>query len=177
MAEIKISELPAADPLDGSEEFPVVQSGQTRRATIDNATLHQGALVRLTANQSIADNSATVVSWDAAEYDDLGFWDSGQPTRLTVPSGVSKVRVSSNVRWANQSTGLRTADHLKNGVIFRGMGVHRQPAAQFSEHNIHSAVVEVVAGDYFEARVHQTSGGTLDVQAHEATWFAIEVIE
>lgn len=49
MADQKITELPAADPLDGTESAPVVQAGQTRRASdlatrtwaqqqIDNAT-------------------------------------------------------------------------------------------------------------------------------------------
>ena len=60
MAEIKISELPAADPLDGSEEFPVVQSGETRRATIDNATA--GLVDAITASDSLTWHEGSAVS-------------------------------------------------------------------------------------------------------------------
>lgn len=47
-----------------------------------------GVTVRRTANQSINDNTATAIDWQAADYDDNKFWSgSGSTTNLKVPVG------------------------------------------------------------------------------------------
>jgi hypothetical protein len=51
----------------------------------------------------VADSTDTVIPWDATEFDTEGFWDSGNPSRLTVPSGMSRVRLLGNVRWPGAS--------------------------------------------------------------------------
>jgi hypothetical protein len=46
-----------------------------------------------------------VILWDATEFDTESLWDSGNPSRLTVPGGVSRVRLLGNVRWQSSATG------------------------------------------------------------------------
>ena len=38
----------------------------------------------------------TSIPWDATVYDTDNFWSAGNPTRFTIPSGVSKVRLKPN---------------------------------------------------------------------------------
>ena len=51
----------------------------------------RGALLRLTADKSIPSGTPTVIDWDSPVYDTSNFWSAGNPSRLTVPIGVSKV--------------------------------------------------------------------------------------
>jgi hypothetical protein len=67
MADSRISELPAASALTGTEQVPVVQGGQTRRSTT-------GALV-------ISDDVTFIVTLTQAEYDAL---DPKDPDTLYV---------------------------------------------------------------------------------------------
>jgi hypothetical protein len=47
----------------------------------------RGAVVKQTADEPIAESTDTVIPWVATAFDTEGFWVSGNPTRLTVPSG------------------------------------------------------------------------------------------
>ena len=57
----------------------------------------RGALVKLTADEPIADSTDVAIPRDAAVYDTDAFWSAGNPTRLTVPAGVAKVRLKGNI--------------------------------------------------------------------------------
>jgi hypothetical protein len=58
----------------------------------------RGALLRRSTDFSVgATGTYVAVSWQSAAYDSDGFWDAGQPTRLTVPAGVTKVRLVGNI--------------------------------------------------------------------------------
>lgn len=139
----------------------------------------RGALVYLTANESIANNTVTAIPWDAESYDTDGIWTSGSATRLTVPSGVTKVRLSSSANFAANATGQRQVLIYKNGAAFIGMPDNLFAALASGAFTAfaQSATVTVVAGDYFEANVWQTSGGALNVTNGEQTWFAMEILE
>jgi hypothetical protein len=134
-----------------------------------------GALVKLTADESMPNGTHTDIPWDAEVYDVGDWWSNANPTRLTVPTGVTRVIVSTNVIWAINDTGERWLGLFKNAALglFFGQGSLRHLATNGSELNVTSAVVEVVAGDFFVANVRQTSGGNLNVLAQEASWFAI----
>lgn len=72
---------------------------------------YRGARVRRTANLNIANSTSVSVSWqsDAAPEarDTDGIWNIGSPTRLVVPTGVTKVRLQANITWANSNTAGR----------------------------------------------------------------------
>lgn len=143
-------------------------------------TLHdptwRGARVSLTGAESINDVSATAVPWDQADVDTDTVWAGGNPTRLTVPAGVTRVRLSANVAWASNSTGVRLVQFKKNGSIVSGMPSHRHDANTSSESGLVSSIITVVAGDYFEMEVYQSSTAALDLTASAVTWFDMEIV-
>jgi len=139
---------------------------------------NRGAVVKLNANESIPNNTVTIIDWDAAEIDTNASFMLGNPSRLTVPTGVSQVRVFSNIKWATDSVGDRVIEVLKNGVAAAaiGLGSDRRTATVQADASISSSTLNVVAGDFFEIRVFQTSGGALDVVTGGNTWFEMEII-
>jgi hypothetical protein len=62
----------------------------------------RGATMRLAIDVSIPDGTDAAVAWEAVVYDTDGFWTAGQPTRLTMPAAVSRVRLKAGVDWASQ---------------------------------------------------------------------------
>ena len=104
------------------------------------------------------------------------FWSAGTPTRLTVPAGVTKVRLKGNIDWTFGGSGYRHVWVHKNGSPFFGMG-RESDEGDAGVQSIGSAVVDVTLGDYFELIARQTSGTSKNVAADELTWFAIEVVE
>jgi hypothetical protein len=141
----------------------------------------RGALVTKAAQQSGANYSGVVaIAWDSEVYDTDGIHDPvTNNTRLTVPSGVTKVRLQANVDLTSV-TG--SSDHVllinKNGGVFTGTARQRLNAGvTVPSHNICSAVVNVAAGDYFEV-VLFASDTSIDIRvADGASWFAMEIIE
>ena len=138
----------------------------------------RGALLRLTADKSIPSGTPTVINWDSPVYDTSNFWSAGNPSRLTVPIGVSKVRLTTHISWQSNNNGERAVFICHNGypLWFGGAADTRAPLRTESVISISTAVVEVAAGDYFGVRVVQSSGVALDV-LRAGTSFSIEVIE
>lgn len=144
----------------------------------DYLTLHRGALVKLTSNESILDTTSTPIPWDEAEYDTGGFWSASSPTRLTIPEGVTRVRLLANIRYANDSDGNRQVWISKNdnvAYVGRPMGMFKSGGVVGV--NLCSTVIDVVIGDYFEVRCWQDSGGPLNVESGDVSWFALEIVE
>ena len=136
----------------------------------------RGALVRLTADEAVAASTDVAIPWDAAVYDTDTFWSAGNPTRLTVPTGVSKVRLKGNIDWTFGGAGHRHVWIHKNGALFFG-AAKESDEGDAGVQSIGSAVVDVTPGDYFELLARQTSASPKNVAADELTWFAIEVVE
>lgn len=154
----------------------------------------RGALVYL-GTPFIAQNGArAMVPFSEVEYDTDGFYDPSEPTKLTVPAGVTKVRLGSSHIWANNTVGLRQVVIKKNyGVngsdgFFPGCGpgMNNANASTTSDPHARTAVICVNEGDFFQSEAGQWSGGPLGMALagpgpHEGTsrgtWFSIEVVE
>lgn len=139
------------------------------------------ALVRLTADQSIAHATHAAISWSSASFDDATIWSAGSPTRLTVPTGFSRARLVTNVMWPAASGGIRRLGFRLNGSTGVGLGWTQitTPSASIGEYqNFASAVLSCAAGDYFEVFVFQGSGGSLNLvgTGTTETWASIELI-
>jgi len=80
----------------------------------------RGAMVRLTATEPVAASTDAVIPWDAIVYATDTFWSAGNPTRLTVSAGVSKVRLKGNINWTFGGSGYRHVWVHKNGALFFG---------------------------------------------------------
>lgn len=136
-----------------------------------------GVLVTMSASQSIPHNTSTILQFGAEVYEQGGnWWDPVAPGRITVPAGFSFVRVSAAASFADNTTGVRTIDALKNGVAVNGRPSTVTNAASVgpTHLNINSSWLPVVAGDYFQVFAYQNSGAALDVLFESRTWFAVE---
>jgi len=147
----------------------------------------KGALVYHSANQSIATSTYVHLAFDTEDEDTDSIHDTvTNNQRLTVPSGVTKIKLHAQVLWAANATGYREVRMSKNdetttptGVV--GLAEVREEATSSGgvSHNISTPPITVAANDYFTLAVFQNSGGALNVVnsgiGHK-TYFAMEII-
>src|SRR5690606_36744006 len=135
-------------------------------------------LLRRSTNFNVATTGVYVaVPWQSAGYDSDAFWDAGQPSRLTIPAGVTKVRIVGNIEWQTSPTS-QLVEVRKNGNSVPGGGaviVRGDSGYSNQMRNLSSAVLPVSAGDWFELAVYVSTAGEL--RGLERTWLAIEVVE
>ena len=140
----------------------------------------KGALVNKSGNQSLSTGTFTALSFDQETYD-VGDWHDNvtDNTRMTVPAGITKVRITGGAQYAGNSTGRRFLLVHKNGSAFADSPtlILNATSGNTDALAISSNVIEVVAGDYFELVGLQDSGSALNVEAANSTWFGIEAIE
>lgn len=142
----------------------------------------RGALVNKSADQTAANytGSLVTIAWDAEQYDTDGIHDNvTNNTRLTVPAGVTRVRVGMSVKIASH-----TGDNWiivsisKNGSF----SYHGNPEERTEIGNtapaatIWSPNLIVSGGDYFEGALRVEADTAIDVTAI-GSWFAMEIIE
>ena len=141
---------------------------------------HDGALVTLSANQAIANNTNTVLNWANETYDTDSYHDTvTNNSRLTVPSGVRKIILSAQIRWDSNSVGTREILARKNGsTTFDGRPFqHIEAQSDRTMQSFVSPVLTVTAGDYFELVAWQDSGSSRNVESHVSCWFSIQAVE
>lgn len=194
MADKTLDQLTLASSLSGGDIIYLVQGGSSRKASLNDiasamsslgagqnpSAPFKGALVRLDADKE-SQNFPQIVYWDAAEYDDGGFFDPSVATssRLVVPSGVTKVRVYGAIRFNSVSSGIAAwAEILKNGATYVGSprDITRYTGAASTNIAIMAGPpVPVTPGDYFEVNAGGSSA-TNAIQT-ENSYFAIEAVE
>lgn len=133
------------------------------------------AVVNKSANQTLPADTITVLTWDQEVADVGGFHDNAvNNSRLTVPAGVSLVRLSAGV-VSQAQVGRLYVDFIKNGASAVGL-VSKSTDDDTGDDNLSvmSAIVEVVPGDYFECRALTTN--SVDVISDDAVWFCIEEV-
>ena len=145
--------------------------------TLDKRTEFSGALVKLKENQPFASNTYAMAIWGGAIYNTDGYWNPENPTRLTVPKGVTKVKVLASILWESNSDGFRQLRLKKNGNYTYGLPYVRYQAVSTSGATGTSSVIEVEEGDYFELDVVQTSGKSINLREDPYTWMSIEAVE
>jgi hypothetical protein len=138
----------------------------------------RGALSRRSTNLNISATSTYfAIPWQSAVYDTDGFWSAGQPTRLTVPAGVTKVRMVANIEWQTSPLAQLVEVRMNGGpAVGGGSFIVRGDSGYTNQmRNIASAVLPVVSGDWFELMVY--IGSTGELKGTHRTWLAIEVVE
>jgi hypothetical protein len=143
-----------------------------------------GARCHPTADQ----NYTTLNAWDtirfsAADRNPGGlYWSAGAPNRLTVPTGVTKVRLSFSGR-VDTSDAIPATNQFtiwKNGsaTLLLGTSTENLDVDGYTTNTVttQTDVLDVVPGDYFEAKYFSNATFTLDATANQ-TWFAMEVLE
>lgn len=130
-----------------------------------------------TTNQSIANNTATVVQFPSERWDNFGMHDvSTNNSRITIPTGGAGLYlIHSAVSFSANATGIRRISLNLNGSTV----IARQHIAGFTSHPTFlsaTAFYRLVAGDYVETEVFQDSGGALDcaVSANAVPEFTVQ---
>jgi hypothetical protein len=161
----------------------------TATSTVTSGTLEsRGAVVTLTTTTGIENNSASTIYWDEVITDTDGFFNVNETAQggsaFTIPAGITKVRLSAQGEFAQDSTGVRQWFMLKNGAFGDTRLPHDTRAAGTTGGNsaasLTSAAVDVTEGDVFVFNTFQNSGGTLNanpVGSTTRTWFMLEVLE
>jgi hypothetical protein len=166
----------------GATGLEFIQADQVTDFTRNwNVPFHGCLLSRGTA-QSINDSTMTAISWSTETYDTYAFAEQvTNPTRITIPDGVTRVQLFGGARFDANATGIRSITPYKNGAAaFAG---RPSPLASAGDDatthtlNFVSPVLGVTAGDYFELMAYQTSGGALNVATGDFTYFGIIVVE
>lgn len=170
-----------AETLTGTDTSRATTPANVQAKITD--TLGHGALVYLDANQTITTSTTTNIAFDQEDYDtDTIHYNATNNTRLTVPTGVTKVRLTAHVTWATGTTGYRAITILKGGLA--AYSGHPQvlddASASQPGQQVSTPVLTVVAGNYFDLQVFHTEGTNLDVVGDvngASTWFAMEIIK
>lgn len=122
-----------------------------------------GSDIVINANQSIVQNVSTTLNWNVESYDDLNIWVVGTPARLTIVDP-GWYLVICTIRWATSTSGKRNLDLRKNGTTTYTGDVITPPSTTLGAQNQASMLEYLVATDYIEAIVLQTSTGSQNVQ-------------
>jgi hypothetical protein len=132
---------------------------------------HRGALVY--DNETTGSNVAIEFEQELYDTDNIHS-NITNPDRLTVPAGVSLVRLSFNITISG--TTANQARILKNGLAFVGSAFvqHADAVAQPMLYNGSTPIIPVTEGDYFNLRA---VGGNAFSDNGTTTWFAMEIIE
>jgi hypothetical protein len=136
-------------------------------------------LVKKTATQSLSANTTAQVVWaNAGEVADVGGWfDSAvSTTRFTVPSGVTRVRISASIDIGSTNGGLAFWITNGAGTVLRGCpNQSRDQTNGLKAAQVVSAVLSVSAGDTFRVNV-QSGGVAATIPASGDVWFCIEEV-
>lgn len=153
--------------------------GSTMRVLNPAKRAFRGALVYHSTSQSIPHTTQTTLAFDSEVYDTDVIHDNvTNNSRLTVPTGVTRVRLSCFVAFNGHATGRRSVWITKGGLTQAAQRSLYNDASIATYVQAISAVVTVTSGDFFEVVVDQTSGGALSVLAGvQQIWFAMEIIE
>jgi hypothetical protein len=128
-----------------------------------------GCTVFDTSTQTIANNTATAITFGFETIDTDGFHSTTTNTsRLTIPAGLSgKFLITINTLWDLNGVGIRNFNVRKNGATFYApQEIIGSTTAYVGQSG--SAILEAVAGDYFELFCLQTSGGNLVLYKRES---------
>lgn len=175
--------LSAGDVPLGAQTTAYYSAGQFRVLCASRNPM--GALSYKSANQSIGSAADTVATFDTELYDNYSIHNNvTNNDRLTVPAGVTVVRLRAIAVFALNATGYRRTNFVKNtdsltasppGTRETFMGANDGTNAVSLV--IDSGLLSVVGGDYFRLVVFQASGNVLNLLSGvNATMFSMEIV-
>lgn len=157
-----------------------VYAEQTITYTVTNVAEAANTLVYSAGNQTALNvTTETAVSFDTVNRGGGdGIYSAGTPTRLTVPTGWTKVRVSYGLILQDITTTRYTRSRIKkNGSTFVGDAGYvcellSAPSSPF--HNAMTGPINVSASDYFE--VYLTTEVDTDTNIMANSWFSMDQV-
>lgn len=171
--------------------FDIQNFGDASRNVLSNLTLQfyieevpngvsvlQRAIATVdTDDTGVNITTATNVTFDSADEVNLDAWNGANPTRLTVPAGVSYVRIVANFSVLKTSGTNEFVDVIitRNGSDTSPVSRQNQRNdAGFADIQVMTPILAVSAGDYFELSARVETDTTVDIRA-DRTWMEMEV--
>jgi len=140
----------------------------------------RGALVSKIGGQALLENITTKLTWESERYDTDNIHDNiTNNSRLTVPAGVTFVRLIASIDWEFSMLGGREIFVFLNGSGFLGTS----QVTMFPDFvgdavlSFSGAPHPVLGGNYFEIFASQSGQPSLDVSSTTTTWFAMEILQ
>jgi hypothetical protein len=120
--------------------------------------------------QSIANNTATALTYSSESFDTDGFHSTSTNTsRITIPAGLGgKYSVFSIVEWAANTSGAREMQIRIDGVVAGQTIVDYQNFSSGAFYQKIAGIMEITAGSYIETFVQQGSGGNLNASLSQS---------
>jgi hypothetical protein len=173
------SALQAGDLVSG-QLVTVCYTGTNFILLKDTTPQFRGAQIKFSADLTGWGSAVFgTVTWSSAVFDTSSFFAGGAPTVLTVPTGVSWVRVTAAVTIT--TTAAATQNYLKiqkNGADLSpsiSIGGAITAAASIGI-NATTPPISVVATDTFRVQAYQNSGAGATLVA-ASSWLAIDVLQ
>lgn len=148
-----------------------------------------GAKAFGSANQSIATGASfKVVAFNSEAFDTDTIHDNAVNNgRLTVPTGVTRIKLTGYIKWQNNGSSFRLLKVRKNGAggtidddqagfepqIYKSAANATVPDVGMT---IDTGIIRAVATDFFTLEVSQESGVSLNLLAGDY-WFQMDLIE
>jgi hypothetical protein len=146
-------------------------------ATASSTPTFVGCSLKSTAGVTIPNATATVITWNAENFDTDGFHSTSTNTgRITIPAGKAGkylfiVDVSCDPLGA---TGRRSTSFYKNGTIDAQFEV--TPGASTYPSMAGSIIYDLAVGDYIDCRMYQTSGSNQTVAQYQGETFQCQYL-
>lgn len=150
------------------------------RVTSSNLVLKRGIAYVGTALTSQNYTTPAAIPFNSELEDTDGFHSTVSNTsRLTIPSGVTRVQLSASV-WLQAVTSGNPSliEFYKNGSAFTGVGASKtMQDITFSQRRmrIKTAPITVTEGDYFEVFLEQKTDTSITIDDSQ-TWFMVEEV-
>lgn len=122
--------------------------------------------------------TAAAITWDTEIIDDNGYHSGGAPSRITIPSGIARVKLGANVLLRNVSANVNSSIAIRKGGSADWDGAAGQDVATPGTTRLMSCVTGVVAvsaTEFFEVYITQTTDTSVDVDAERSN-FWLEVV-
>jgi len=144
---------------------------------------YRGAVITHSVGQSHTTSGAwQILVFDSEDIDTEALHDTAtNNSRITVPTGVTKVRLKGQIDFASNATGNRGAFIYKNSASL-GSALNQKAAISglATQIQVRSKTLIVSAGEYFELAGYQSSGGALSMRGDDViggTWLEMEIVE
>jgi len=117
---------------------------------------------------SVANNTYVAVTFGTENFDTDSYHSTSSNTsRMTIPSGKGGYyQVNGSIRWNNNTSGERNLYIYKNGVEYARSIIAANN--QYPTVNV-TSIISVVATDYLELFVYQTSGITIAAETAQSS--------
>lgn len=119
-----------------------------------------GASVKQSTGTSVPNNTPTLVSFDAENFDDYSWHDNVTNNSRVTVNFTGRAMLTGQIDFGSSDNGPFTIELLKNGTAIRKTVYLSFSGSANTILPIPGGVVPCASGDYFELRVTQITGST-----------------